>query len=123
MKPHVLQVTPIRVDGFNETMQARYTVHRLFEQHDPEGYVAANGQLFEGVVTGGQAGIRRSWLEQMPKLQIVAVNGASVASDARSRSVFRHSGVPSPTPTCRLGRTFRGRSNLTCSPWRREATH
>ena len=45
MKPHVLQLNPILVPSINVKLNERYTMHRLFEQADPEAYVAEHNEM------------------------------------------------------------------------------
>ena len=80
MKPHILQLNPILVPAINTELDALYTMHRLFEQADPEAYLAARGPTMRGVITGGHTGISRSMMEKLPALEVVAVNG--VGTDA-----------------------------------------
>lgn len=92
MKPHVLQLNPILVPSINARLDALYTMHRLFEQADPDGYVAAHGASIRGVITGGHTGIQRSLMERLPALQVVAVNG--VGTDAVDLDYARRRGLP-----------------------------
>jgi len=80
MKPHILQLNPILVPSVNERLDARYTMHRLFEQPDPEAHLREHGASIRGVITGGHTGISRAMMAQLPALQVVAVNG--VGTDA-----------------------------------------
>lgn len=80
MKPHILQLNPILVASINERLDALYTMHRLFEQPDPDAHLRAHGQAIRGVITGGHTGISRALMERLPALEIVAVNG--VGTDA-----------------------------------------
>jgi lactate dehydrogenase-like 2-hydroxyacid dehydrogenase len=80
MKPHILQLNPILVPSINERLDALYTMHRIFEQPDPDGYIREHGATMRGVITGGHTGITRAMMERLPALEIVAVNG--VGTDA-----------------------------------------
>lgn len=92
MKPSVLQLNPILVPAVNERMQTLYTLHRLYEQANPDAYLAAHGAAIEGVVTGGHTGISRAMLEQLPALKVVAING--VGTDAVDLEYCRRRGLP-----------------------------
>jgi lactate dehydrogenase-like 2-hydroxyacid dehydrogenase len=80
MKPHILQLNPILVPSINKRLDALYTMHRLYEQPDPDGYIREHGASMRGVITGGHTGITRALMERLPALEIVAVNG--VGTDA-----------------------------------------
>lgn len=80
MKPHVLQLNPILVPAVNDTLGARYTVHKYFEMEDQAGWLGEFGPIIQAVITGGHTGISREMLQQLPELKVVAVNG--VGTDA-----------------------------------------
>lgn len=80
MKPHILQLNPILVPSINERLDALYTMHRLYEQPDPDACLREHGGSIRGVITGGHTGIARGLMERLPALEIVAVNG--VGTDA-----------------------------------------
>ena len=92
MKPHILQLNPILVPAINERLQALYTMHRLFEQADPDDYIRRHGALMRGVITGGHTGISRGLMERLPALEVVAVNG--VGTDAADLAYARERGLP-----------------------------
>ena len=92
MKPHILQLNPILVPSINARLDERYTMHRLFEQVDPDAYLAAHGASMRGVITGGHTGISRAMMERLPALAVVAVNG--VGTDAVDLAYARERGLP-----------------------------
>ena len=92
MKPHILQLNPILVPSINARLDELYTMHRLFEQADPDAYIATHGAAMRGVITGGHTGISRSLMERLPALQVVAVNG--VGTDAVDLAYARSRGLP-----------------------------
>ena len=79
MKPEVLLLSPILIPAIQEQLTALYTVHRHFEQSDPQAWLRAHGHRIRGVVTGGHAGIREEVMALLPALQVVAVNGVGTA--------------------------------------------
>lgn len=92
MKPQVLQLNPILIPAINEQLASRYTVHRLFEQADPDGWLKTHGADIVAVITGGHTGISTAMLEQLPALKVVAVNG--VGTDAVDLAWCRARGLP-----------------------------
>ncbi|MDH0864287.1 2-hydroxyacid dehydrogenase [Mitsuaria sp. GD03876] len=92
MKPHILQLNPILVPSINARLDERYTMHRLYEQADPDAYLAVHGAAMRGVITGGHTGISRSVMERLPALEVVAVNG--VGTDAVDLAYARERGLP-----------------------------
>ena len=79
MKPAILLISPSLPDLERE-LDARYTVHRLFQQADKAAYLRAHGADIVGVVTGGALGISTAMMEELPALRIVAING--IGTDA-----------------------------------------
>lgn len=92
MKPQVLQLNPILIPAINEQLATLYEVHKYFELADPAGWLQAHGAQIDAVVTGGHTGITRAMLEQLPRLQVVAVNG--VGTDAVDLAYCRSRGLP-----------------------------
>lgn len=92
MKPHILLLNPILIPAINDKLDARYTVHRLFEQADKDAYLREHGASIRGVITGGHTGITRAMMEKLPALEVVAVNG--VGTDAVDLEYARARKVP-----------------------------
>ncbi|WP_042877987.1 2-hydroxyacid dehydrogenase [Cupriavidus necator] len=92
MKPHILQLSPILIPAINDKLDAHYTVHRLFEQADKDAYLREHGPRIRAVITGGHTGIKRAMMEQLPALEVVAVNG--VGTDAVDLEYARARGLP-----------------------------
>ena len=90
-KPEILLLNPMPVRAVAEALAERYEVRRYYAQEDPAAVLRQFGPLIRGVVTGGQTGIGRGLMEQLPALEVVAVNGVGTdAVDlgyARSRSI------------------------------------
>jgi hydroxypyruvate reductase len=92
VKPNILQLNPILVPAINDALNARYTMHRLFEQADRDAYLREHGASIRGVITGGHTGISNAMIEQLPALQVIAVNG--VGTDAVDLAFARSRGIP-----------------------------
>lgn len=92
MKPSILQLNPILVPSVNERLAALYTMHRLYEQPDPDAFIDAQGGSIRGVITGGHTGITRALMERLPALEVVAVNG--VGADAVDLAYARERKLP-----------------------------
>lgn len=92
MKPHILQLNPILIPAINQQLDALYTMHRLYEQADKQAYIQEHGPRISGAITGGHTGIGRALMEQLPALQVVAVNG--VGTDAVDLAYARQRGIP-----------------------------
>jgi len=91
MKPEVLQLSAILIPEILEALNATYTVHRYYEQADKAHFLREHGGNIRGVVTGGHTGIAREVMEQLPKLEVVAVNG--VGTDAVDLAYARDRGI------------------------------
>lgn len=89
MKPELLLVEPM-TPLIEARLDADYTVIRLFA---PEGRAAAEAARpsIRAVVTGGGTGIGPDWIEAMPRLGIVAING--VGTDKVDLALARSRGV------------------------------
>ncbi len=92
MKFDVLQLNPILVPAINDALNARYTMHRLFEQDDKDAYIREHGASIRGVITGGHTGISNDMIDRLPELQVIAVNG--VGTDAVHLNYARSRGLP-----------------------------
>jgi lactate dehydrogenase-like 2-hydroxyacid dehydrogenase len=92
MKQQVLQLNPILVPEINDTLNARYTMHKLFEVSDPQQWLKTHGASIDAVITGGHTGITRAALELLPNVKVVAVNG--VGTDAVDLAYCRSRALP-----------------------------
>lgn len=88
-KPEIILVEPM-MPVIEARLDADYTVHRLF---DAAGRVAAleARPRIRAVVTGGATGIGNDWIEAMPDLGIVAING--VGTDRVDLRLTRDRGI------------------------------
>ena len=91
MKPEVLQLSPILIPEINARLSELFTVRRYFEQADKAAYVQEHGANIRGVITGGHTGISQALMAQLPKLEVVAVNG--VGTDAVDLAYARDRGI------------------------------
>ncbi|MDB5979925.1 MAG: putative D-isomer specific 2-hydroxyacid dehydrogenase family protein [Pseudomonas sp.] len=91
MKPEVLQLSPILIPEVHATLNQRYTIRPYYEQADKAAYLREHGANIRGVVTGGHTGITREVMAQLPKLEVIAVNG--VGTDAVDLAYARDRGI------------------------------
>ncbi|WP_268814686.1 NAD(P)-dependent oxidoreductase, partial [Sinorhizobium meliloti] len=73
MKPDLLLVEPMMPFVMDE-LQRNYTVHRLYQAADRPALEAALPSI-RAVATGGGAGLSNEWMEKLPSLGIIAING------------------------------------------------
>lgn len=88
-KPEIILVEPM-MPAIEAKLDAAYIVHRLFEPAGRETALAARPRV-RAVVTGGGSGLGRDWIEAMPGLGIVAING--VGTDRVDLALARSRGV------------------------------
>ena len=90
-KPVILQLSAILIPAIRERLAERFEVHRYFEIEDQAAFLASHGARIRGVVTGGHTGIARTLLEQLPAVEVIAVNG--VGTDAIDLAYCRDRGI------------------------------
>lgn len=90
MKPDLLQLSPAS-PSLDAALAERFTVHRLFDQADPDAYVAAHGDKVRAVVTGGHIGIDPGLAARLPALEVVSIFG--VGFDKVDLDAMRARGV------------------------------
>jgi lactate dehydrogenase-like 2-hydroxyacid dehydrogenase len=73
-------------------MAERYTLHLLYEAHDPEALLARHAANIRGIVTKGEIGASAALLDRLPRLEIVACYGVGV--DAIDRPWCAVHGIP-----------------------------
>lgn len=91
MKDEILQLSPILIPEINEQLNRLYTVRPYFQQSDKAAYLKAHGANIRAVVTGGHTGITREVMAQLPRLELVTVNG--VGTDAVDLAYTRDHGI------------------------------
>lgn len=88
-KREILLVEPM-LPAIEAQLDADYTVHRLFDPSGRDAALAARPRI-RAVVTGGGSGIGSDWIEAMPGLGIIAING--VGTDRVDLALARSRGV------------------------------
>ena len=73
-KPHLLQIGNV-TDRMRDRFEAEFTVHKLFDQEDRDGFIAAHGGDILAVATDGHYGIAPDLMARLPNLKIVASYG------------------------------------------------
>lgn len=91
MSIEILQLSPILIPEVRARLEAQYQVHRYYEQSDKAAFLRARSANIRGVITGGHTGISRELMEQLPRLEVVAVNG--VGTDAVDLAYARDRGI------------------------------
>ncbi|MCK8779390.1 2-hydroxyacid dehydrogenase [Rhizobium sp. NTR19] len=78
------------MEFIEERLDANYTVHRLYDESQKESLEAALPKI-RAVATGGGTGISNEWIDKMPSLGVIAVNGVGTdridLAHARSRNI------------------------------------
>lgn len=89
MKPDLLLVEPM-MPLVMEELYRRYAVHRLYEAVDRPALQAALPSI-RAVATGGGAGLSNDWIDKLPSLGAIAINGVGTdkvdLAYARSRNI------------------------------------
>ncbi|TCV72189.1 lactate dehydrogenase-like 2-hydroxyacid dehydrogenase [Neorhizobium sp. R1-B] len=89
MKPDILLVEPM-MQFIEDKLDAAYIVHRMYDPNQKTSLEAALPRI-KAVATGGGTGITNEWIERLPALGVIAING--VGTDkvdlgfARSRNI------------------------------------
>lgn len=73
MKPDILLVEPM-MQAIEDQLDALYTVHRLYNEAEKPAIEAALPTI-RAVATGGGTGLSSEWIEKLPQLGVIAVNG------------------------------------------------
>ncbi|WP_457090625.1 2-hydroxyacid dehydrogenase [Microvirga sp. P5_D2] len=89
MQAQVLLVEPL-IKLIEDRLDAAYTVHRLY---DPAGKAELEAALpnIRAVITGGGTGLSNEWMEKLPSLGVIAING--VGTDKVDLSFARSHGI------------------------------
>jgi lactate dehydrogenase-like 2-hydroxyacid dehydrogenase len=73
MKPDILLLEPM-MKPIEDKLDALYTVHRTYEAGEKSATEEALPRI-RAVATGGGSGISNEWIEKLPHLGVIAVNG------------------------------------------------
>ncbi|WP_349368857.1 2-hydroxyacid dehydrogenase [Salinarimonas sp.] len=89
-KPAILMPSPM-MPLVVERLDERFRLHRLWEDPDPEGWLAAHGGSVRGLAAGGHRRIDAALLDALPSLEIVSSFGVGYdhvdAAEAGRRGV------------------------------------
>lgn len=89
MTHQILLVEPM-MPLIEERLDAAYKVHRLYRPEEKAAIDTALGTI-RAVVTGGGTGLSNEWIERLPSLQLIAINGVGTdkvdLAFARNRAV------------------------------------
>lgn len=88
-RPEIILVEPM-MPVIEAKLDAAYAVHRLFDAAGRDSALQARPRI-RAVVTGGATGIGNDWIEAMPALGIVAING--VGTDRVDLRLTREKGI------------------------------
>ncbi|QND54013.1 2-hydroxyacid dehydrogenase [Phyllobacterium sp. 628] len=92
----ILQLCPL-MPSLEAELAKCYTVHRWFEMKDQAGFLKAHADKIRGAVTGGHIGIQMELAAQLPKLEIISINGVGYdkidLNEARKRG-YRVANTP-----------------------------
>lgn len=89
-KPEVLQIGPYPAWD-EESLDAVFTMHRLFEAGDKGAFLKAHGAGIRAIATRGELGAGRELIEACPALEIISVYGAG--HDAVNLGAARARGI------------------------------
>ena len=76
MKPEILLLAPIYAPTLAE-LETEFTVHKLWTARDADAFMNELSGRVRGAVTTGLAGFKRSHIEALPKLEIIACFGTA----------------------------------------------
>ncbi|HJQ59880.1 MAG TPA: 2-hydroxyacid dehydrogenase, partial [Vineibacter sp.] len=89
-QPDILLAVPL-IDGAMAALDARFTVHRLWENGDRDRFLAGIADRIRGAATTGATGLKADVIDRLPKLQVVASYG--VGTDAIDLAACRRRGI------------------------------
>lgn len=89
-KPDILQVGPYP-DWDQVPLEEAFTMHKIFEASDPDGFLSSVGESIRGIATRGERGAKRAMIEACPNLEIISVYG--VGFDAVDLDACRERGI------------------------------
>lgn len=74
-----------------QPLEAGYSVHKLWEQADPDVYLAEHGANIRAIATRGELGASAELMSKLPRLEIVSCYG--VGTDAIDLAEARRRGI------------------------------
>lgn len=90
MKPAILLIEPMMRE-LEQKLDENYQVHRLSKASDRQAFLASVAPEVRAIVTGGATGVSNDIVDQLPKLEIIAINGVGTDAvdlhHAKARSV------------------------------------
>ena len=89
--PRILQIGRLPLPALEAELAARYSVACLADQADPQGFLAAHGAEFSGVVTTASIGLQSEVIAALPHLQVISSFG--VGFDALDIGTAKARGV------------------------------
>ena len=90
MKPDILLTVPL-IDSTMGQLDEHFSVHRLWEAPDRDGFMAGIAGRVRAAATTGATGLKGDLIERLPKLEVVASYG--VGTDAIDLATCRRRGV------------------------------
>ena len=114
--PRILQIGRLPLPALETELAARYSVACLADQADPQGFLAAHGAEFSGVVTTASIGLTGEVIAALPRLQVISSFG--VGFDALDIGAATTRGVPGspasrrPSPVSKRSSTSSRRSRI-----------
>jgi hydroxypyruvate reductase len=73
-RPRVLQNSP-NLGAIQSTLEERYDVHKLWQEKDPDAFLAARGAEFVGLATAAGAGADAALMDKLPSLKVISSFG------------------------------------------------
>ncbi len=89
MKPDILLIEPL-MPAIEDKLAGTYSLHRLYDGEASASIEKVLPQI-RAVVTGGGTGLSNEWIERLPSLGIVAING--VGTDKVDLEFARNRGI------------------------------
>jgi len=90
MKHRLLQLVPLS-PALDTALAATYAVHPLWQEADPEAFLARQGADFVGLATSAPAGASRELIAALPKLRVISSRGIGLdkidLDSARQRGI------------------------------------
>lgn len=90
MNKAILLIAPV-LDALLDRLESGFTVYRLYEQTDAEGFLRTHGTQIGAVVTRGDVGVTRQVLAQLPAAGLIAIFG--VGTDAVDLAYAKQRGI------------------------------